>query len=183
MPAAAGLRDYRRTSEQVNGAIAGALRYMTETGCTKEEAAKRYGLSVQVLRPSSLAARAKILQPISLRLSEIVVEHDGKPKSGREIFADAIKAALARMAELAPTTGKWSKDEERSARQCLYVIGQARAAGLLDAEDAAAAPLPAELRADHVDTQAHPQDDEWKPSGMLTVIADLEPQAPSDGQP
>ena len=180
---APGIGTYRRTSEQVNGAIVGALRYMTETGCTKEEAAKRYGLHVATLKPSSLAARAKILQPVTLRLSEIVVEHDGKPKSGREIFADAIKAALAKMAELAPTTGKWSKDEERSARQCLYVIGQARAAGLLDAEDAAAAPLPAELRADHADHHAQPQDDEWKPSGMLTVIADLEPQAPSDGQP
>ena len=112
-----------------------------------------------------------------------MVEVNGKPKSGREIFADAIKAALAKMAELAPTTGKWSKDEERSARQCLYVIGQARAAGLLDAEDAAAAPLPAELRADQADHHTQPQDDDWKPSGMLTVIADPEPQAPSNGQP
>jgi len=183
MSATAIVGNYRRTSEQVNGAIAGALRYMAQTGCTKEEAAKRYGINSAVLKPSSLAARAKILQPITLRLSEIVVEVNGKPKSGREIFADAIKAALAKMAELATTTGKWSKDEERSARQCLYVIGQARAAGLLDAEDAAAAPLPAELRADHADEHAQPQDDDWKPSGMLTIIADPEPQAPSDGQP
>lgn len=158
---------------QLIAQIAAALEYVAQTGCTKREAAQRYSLQEYYLSPSGIEAiksRNQIANSVITRLSTVIVGDNGCRKSGAAIFAEGIKAALLRLADIAPRVGSLDKDEERSLRQCLTFFQHARAAGMLEDEtQSRIQALPSELRQQ---IPVHVVEDDWQPSNALTVIPD-----------